>query len=68
MLEELTELPDSSEYSQQSTGRSQYQHQTLTLHNTVGLVIMSLFAFALLVALLRQQTRYQELAVQLAKP
>jgi hypothetical protein len=47
--------------------RGQYQHQTMTLHNTVGLVFMSIFAFALLIALVRQQRRYQELAVHLAK-
>jgi hypothetical protein len=66
MNEELTEAIDSNEALAQSSGRHQYQHQTMTLHNTVGLVFMSIFAFILLVALLRQQTRYQALAVELA--
>lgn len=47
--------------------RGQYQHQTMTLHNTVGLVFMSILALALLLALLRQQKRYQELVFRLAQ-
>ena len=67
MNERLAEAIDNNDVLTPAHGRSQYQHQTMTLHNTVGLVFMSIFAFILLVALLRQQTRYQELAVKLAK-
>lgn len=55
MTEELTEAR-----------RNQYQHQTLTLHNTIGLVFMSIIAFVLLVALLRQQKRYDELIMKIS--
>ena len=65
MNEEHTDAIDSNAASAQPRGHSQYQHQTMTLHNTVGLVLMSIFAFVLLVILLRQQTRYQELAEKL---
>jgi len=64
---EHTESIGGNEAPPQKNGHSQYQHQTLTLHNTVGLIFMSIFAMILLVALLRQQSRYQELVVQLAK-
>jgi hypothetical protein len=52
--------------SPRERGNSQYQHQTLTLNNTAGMVCMSIIAFVLLVALLRQQRRYHELAMKLA--
>ena len=48
-------------------GYSQYQHQTLLLDNTLGLVFMSLVAFILLIGLLRQQARYHKLATQLSQ-
>ncbi len=48
-------------------GYSQYQHQTLTLDNTLGLLCMSILAFVLLLGLLRQQARYQKLVAQLAQ-
>ncbi len=48
-------------------GRSQYQHQSLTLNNTVGMVIMSAFAISLLVALMRLQRCYHELVRKLVK-
>jgi hypothetical protein len=67
----MTEVPKqpfkNNEDSQRKSGYNQYQHQTLTLHNTLGLVFMSILAFALLVGLLRQQARYHELAMQLAQ-
>jgi hypothetical protein len=67
----MVEMPKqqtmSSEDEQQKSGSSQYQHQTLTLHNTIGLMFMSIMAFALLAALLRQQRRNRELILQLAK-
>jgi hypothetical protein len=43
------------EKSARERGYSQYQHQTLTLNNTAGMVFMSFLAFVLLGALLRQQ-------------
>jgi len=46
---------------------NQYQHQTMTLHNTVGLVFMSIFSFVLLMVLARQQARYHELAARWAE-
>jgi hypothetical protein len=52
--------------SPRERGYSQYQHQTLTLNNTVGMVFMSIFAFVLLLVLLRQQKRYHELVMKLA--
>jgi hypothetical protein len=67
MTEVLKQPSENNEGSQRTSGNSQYQHQTLTLHNTVGLVLMSILAFALLVALLYQQARYRELATQLAQ-
>jgi hypothetical protein len=48
-------------------GSYQYQYQTLTLHNSLGLVFMSALALALLIALFRQQARYQELIEKLAQ-
>ena len=39
----------------------------MTLHNTIGLLFMSILAFTLLVALLRKQARYEELVVQWAR-
>ena len=59
----MSEMPEQAteEDLQPVWRRGQYQHQTMTLHNTVGLVFMSIFAFALLVVLVRQQRRYQEL-------
>ncbi len=47
--------------------RNKYQQQTYTLHNTVGLFFMTILAMTLLVALLRQQRRYQELVVRWAQ-
>ncbi|MGA2504602.1 MAG: hypothetical protein ABSG01_10980 [Anaerolineales bacterium] len=67
MTDKLTEPTTSNEDSKRERGYSQYQHQTLTLHNTVGMVLMSILAFALLAALLRQQARYHELAVHLGQ-
>lgn len=52
--------------SPRERGYSQYQHQTLTLNNTAGMVFMSIVAFVLLVVLVRQQRRYHELAMKLA--
>lgn len=49
-------------------GYSQYQHQTLTLDNTLGLLCVSILAFVLLLGLLRQQARYQKLVAQLSQP
>ena len=65
MTEMLEEPTMSNEGSQQKGDDSQYIHQTVTLHNTVGLVFMSILAFALLLALLRQQARYHELTKEL---
>jgi len=67
MAEKLTQPTTSTEGSQREVGTSQYQHQIVTLNNTAGLVLMSILAFALLVALLRQQARNHALAVQLAQ-
>jgi hypothetical protein len=67
MTEILKQPNMSSEGSKPERGDSQYQHQILTLNNTAGLVFMSILAFALLVALLRQQARYHELAVRLTR-
>ena len=67
MTEKLTQPTLSNEGSPRERGASQYQHQTVTLNNTVGMLFMSILAFSLLVALLRQQKRYHELALQLAQ-
>jgi hypothetical protein len=67
MTEKLTQPTTSNEGSQREGGTSHYQHQTVTLNNTVGMMFMSILAFALLVALLRQQARYHELTIQLAQ-
>jgi hypothetical protein len=61
----LQPIPGDKE-SQRERGNSQYQHQTVTLNNTVGMAIMSIFAIVLLVVLLRQQKRYHELVMELA--
>jgi hypothetical protein len=62
----MTEMLTEQEEGRDSQ-RSQYQHQILTLNNTAGMVLMSLVALALLVALLRQDKRIQELAEKLAE-
>jgi hypothetical protein len=67
MTEELAAFIDNPESLQPTGGRSQYQHQTMTLHNTVGLFFMSILAFALLLALLRQHKRYDELIERFSK-
>ena len=67
MNEKLTQSTASNEDSQREGGTSQYQHPIVILNNTAGVLFMSILAFALLVALLRQQAHYHELAVQLAK-
>jgi hypothetical protein len=67
MTDMLKQPTKSSEGSKPERGDRQYQHQILTLNNTAGLVFMSILAFALLVALLRQQARCHELAVRLAQ-
>jgi hypothetical protein len=67
VTEESKQSTSKNEGSQPIGGDFQYQHQTLTLHNTIGLLLMSILVFALLVALLRKQARFEELAVQLAR-
>ncbi len=67
MTEKLTQSTANNKGSQRDGGTSQYQHPIVTLNNTAGVLFMSILAFALLVALLRQQAHYHELAVQLAK-
>ncbi len=67
MTEENKQSTSNNEGSQTKSGNFQYQHQTMTLHNTIGLLFMSILAFALLVALLRKQARYEELVVQLVR-
>ena len=67
MTEEIKQPTSNNKGSQMKGGDFQYQHQTLTLNNTIGLLLMSTLAFALLVALLRKQARYEELALQLAR-
>ena len=68
-MNEMLEGPTkSNEVAQAEGGHSQYQHQTWTFHNTIGLVLMSMLAFALLVGLLRQQARYQEFVKQVMQP
>jgi hypothetical protein len=68
-MTEIREQPrPNNEGPQSKSGYSQYQHQTLTIHDTLGLVLMSILAFALLVGLLRQQAHYHELATQLTRP
>jgi hypothetical protein len=42
-------------------GYSQYQHQSVVLHDTLGLIFMSILALVLLIALLRQQSWYRKL-------
>ncbi len=60
MTEEQNQ-PDSAAPAKHPGGFTQLQNQPVTLHNTVGLVFMSIMAFILLVALLRSQGRYQDL-------
>ena len=67
VTEEIKQSTSNNEGSQPKGGGFQYQHQTVTLHNTIGLLFMSILAFTLLMALLRKQARYEELAVQLAR-
>jgi hypothetical protein len=67
MTEKFIQPTISNEGPKRGSGTGQYQHQIVTLNNTVGMIFMSILAFALLVALLRQQARYHELAVQLAQ-
>ena len=67
MTNEIKQPTSKNKGSQMKGGDFQYQHQTLTLNNTIGLLLMSTLAFALLVALLRKQARYEELALQLAR-
>ena len=67
MTEGLEKLTGNPESLQPEGGRSHFQQQTLTLHNTVGLVFMSILSFALLIALLRQQRRYDDLIAQISK-
>ena len=64
MIEEPGRSNSNHEGLQPKGGDFQYQHQTVTLDNTIGLVLMSILAFALLVALLRKQARCDELAAQ----
>jgi hypothetical protein len=66
MTEVLDQPSKTSEDSQRKRGFTQYQYQTMALHNTLGLVFMSILAFALLVGLQREHARYRELAKQLA--
>jgi hypothetical protein len=67
MTEKLVQLPPDDENPLRASRNGQYQHQTLTLNNTAGMLFMSILAFALLAALMRQQKRYHELAVKLAR-
>lgn len=67
MSEEHIASSTSNKDAKKKNGNTQYQHQTLTLNDTVGLIIMSLLALALLAGLLSQQKRYQKLVEQLAK-
>lgn len=67
MTEDMKQSTSNNEVSQAKYGDFQYQYQTMTLHNTVGLLCMSILAFALFVALLHKQARFEELAVLLAR-
>jgi|GEM_PF-4632848 hypothetical protein len=67
MTEKLTQPTTSNEGSQREDRTSQYQQPIVTLNNTAGVLFISILAFSLLVALLRQQAHYHELAMQLAK-
>jgi hypothetical protein len=67
MTEELADSIGNTESLQPEVGRSHFQQQTLTLHNTVGLIFMSILAFALFIALLRQQKHYDDLIAQFSK-
>ena len=55
------------EEGQRKTGYGQYQHQTMNLDNTIGLIFMSILSIIMLAGLLRQQARSHELAVRLAQ-
>jgi succinate dehydrogenase hydrophobic anchor subunit len=61
-MSENLESPQSNTAWPFEGGHKQYQHQTWRFDNTTGLLLMSVLAFMLLVALLRQQARYHELA------
>lgn len=50
----------------QPVSHVQYQNQPVTMHNTLGLLFMSILAIVLLVALVRQQSRSQDLLAKLS--
>ncbi len=66
MPEKQHQPSDGDKEAARSRGDLQYQHQTLVLNNTAGVVLMSALAFVLLAALLRQHKLYRELAVKFA--
>jgi hypothetical protein len=61
MTETVEQPTSSSENPLPVSGYGQYQRQTVTLNNTIGMMLMSVIAFTLLVSLLRQQARFHEL-------
>jgi len=59
-MSEEPNQPESTPTTKHPGGFTQLQNQPVTLHNTVGLLIMSVMAFVLLFALLRLQGRYED--------
>lgn len=61
-MNEMSAQPHEGEGTRKpQRGYSQYQHQSVVLHDTLGLIFMSILALVLLIALLRQQSSYRKL-------
>ncbi len=61
-MNEMSVQPHEGEGTRKNQrGYSQYQHQSVVLHDTLGLIFMSILALVLLIALLRQQSSYRKL-------
>jgi hypothetical protein len=62
-----TSQPTNPNPVQLQPGNTQLQNQPVTLHNTLGLIFMSILAFILLVALLRHQSRSLDLIAKMTR-
>ena len=67
MLDELEQPIESKADSKPEREFSQYQPQTVSLHDTIGVIVLGIVAITMLFALLRQQRYYRDLALRLTQ-